>query len=158
MLQTVRFGKALAEVRRSLKELQRDNEKLVEESEVWMATASTVRCTAYSLYRLLLFNCLLSNRFTLVQTAASLLEHLQNTADKDQKEWEAFAQKMYDEVGKARAARNMLQRYDRGVLSQCCQLCRCTSSTPKQICQRRGCMFNHTRHICSMCTSKTSLQ
>ena len=34
LLQTVRFGKALAEVRRNLRELQTENEKLVEESEV----------------------------------------------------------------------------------------------------------------------------
>ena len=112
----------MAEVRRNLKELQTDNEKLVEESEVWMATVSILRCTDQSLYRFLLFNCLLSNIFTLVQTAASLLEQLQNTADRDQKEWEAFAQKMYDEVGKARAARNVLQRYNCDVLSQYCQL------------------------------------
>lgn len=112
----------MAEVRRNLKELQTDNEKLVEESEVWMATVSILRCTDQSSYRFLLFNCLLSNIFTLVQTAASLLVQLQNTADRDQKEWEAFAQKMYDEVGKARAARNVLLRYSCDVLSQYCQL------------------------------------
>ena len=116
----MRFGKALAEVRRNLKELQTENENLAEESEVYRATLFSLKCIVCVGYFLLLFTCLLSKMFTFVQTAASLLEHLQSTADRDQQKWEAFAQKMYDEVGKARAARNVLQRYNTDILSQCC--------------------------------------
>lgn len=76
-----------------------------------MATLSIPYCADCLGHGLLLFTCLPFNKLTLVQTAASLLEQLQDTADRDQTEWEAFAQKMYDEVGKARAARNVLQRY-----------------------------------------------
>ncbi|KAL3160014.1 hypothetical protein ABBQ38_010401 [Trebouxia sp. C0009 RCD-2024] len=74
--ETVRFGKALAEVRRENKVLQTKNAKLEEECE----------------------------------TAASLLEQQQDTQDTERKRWEAFAQTMYDEVGKARADKNVLQR------------------------------------------------
>lgn len=46
-----------------------------------------------------------------MQTAASLLDKLQGTSAAERDEWEAFAQTMYDEVGKARAEKNGLQRY-----------------------------------------------
>lgn len=74
--ETVRFGKAVAEVKRENKVLQTKNAKLEEECE----------------------------------TAASLLEQQQDTQDTERKRWEAFAQTMYDEVGKARADNNVLQR------------------------------------------------
>lgn len=74
----------------------------------------------------------------LMQVAAGLLEQLQNTTDRDQKEWEAFAQTMYDEVGKARAARNVLQRYSLLVLPVLLHAaCTVQQSRTKQTCQLR---------------------
>lgn len=84
-------------------------------------------------------------QFALMQVAAGLLEQLQNTADRDKKEWEAFAQTMYDEVGKARAARNVLQRYSFLVLPVLLPAaCTVQQSRTKQTCQLRGCVFSHT--------------
>ena len=47
----------------------------------------------------------------MLQTAASLLQQLHGTSDAERKEWEAFAQTMYDAIGRARAERSSLQRY-----------------------------------------------
>ena len=55
-------------------------------------------------------NCVLSDKDCTLQTAAGLLEQQQNTSDAERNRWEAFAQTMYDEIGKARADKNVLQR------------------------------------------------
>lgn len=84
----------------------------------------------------------------LMQVAAGLLEQLQNTTDRDQKEWEAFAQTMYDEVGKARAARNMLQRYSFLVcLSFFLPHAQSNRAGQSKHASWRGGMFSHTQHI-----------
>lgn len=108
---------------------------------------------------------LLCHEVCILQAAASFLEQLQSTADKDRKEWEAFAQTMYDEVGKARAEKNVLQRYSAVFLPQLA--CRymfehvhtLSFYTAASVCCSRlwHVAYSPETHICNLFTTKTSL-
>ena len=124
-----------------------------------MADHSVKRKLAELLWLVLnALHALAVQQIPLMQVVAGLLEQLQNTTDRDRKEWEAFAQTMYDEVGKARAARNVLQRYSLLVLPVLLHAA-CTVQQRRMHFQPYTAHLQHTSHLLAIlatCMQQTS--